>query len=51
MNCSLSNELVEPESMKTFVLNQHYIMPFKVITGSQLVGSIHHNQHSLFKYQ
>lgn len=42
VNCSLSNELVEPEIMKISVLNQHYIMPFTAITGSQLVEFIHH---------
>lgn len=43
MNGSLFNELVELEIMKLCVLNQHYIMPPKNITGSQLVGLIHYS--------
>lgn len=47
VNCSLPNELLEPEIVKLSVLNQHYIMPFKATISSQLVGFIHY-QHSLF---
>lgn len=42
MNGSLSNESVEPEIMKLWVLNQHYLMPSKNIIGSQFVGLIHY---------